>query len=84
MAQAHVTDDVIISQIRTTGSVFQLSTNDIVWLKTSGVSDPVVQEMQASATRYPRRVYTAVPVYAEPVYVEPPPVAFGVGIGFRR
>ncbi|HEV3119188.1 MAG TPA: glycine zipper domain-containing protein, partial [Gemmataceae bacterium] len=54
MAQNHVTDEVIISQIRTTGSVFRLSANDIVWLKQSGVSDAVIQEMQATAYRYPR------------------------------
>jgi hypothetical protein len=83
MAQARVADDVIISQIRTSGSVFRLSSNDIIWLKQSSVSDSVIQEMQATATRYPRRVYTAAPVYAEPVYVvEPPPPPVGIGIGF--
>jgi hypothetical protein len=84
LAQARVADEVIISQIRTTGSVFRLSANDIVWLKSANVSDAVVQEMQATAYRYPQRVYTPAPVYAQPVYVEPAPVAVGVGIGFRR
>jgi hypothetical protein len=80
MAQAHVSDDVIISQIRATDSAFKLSSNDIVWLKQSGVSDGVIQEMQATAYRYPRRVY------AEPVYVvePPPPVSVGVGFGYGR
>jgi hypothetical protein len=85
MAQNRVADDVIITQIRTTGSVFQLSPEQIVWLKQASVSDVVIQEMQATAYRYPRRVYTAAPVYVEPVYVEPaPPVAVGIGIGFHR
>ena len=84
MAQARVADGLIISQIRTTGSVFRLSANDIVWLKSAGVSDAVIQEMQATAYRYPQRVYTPVPVYPQPVYVEPAPVAVGVGIGFHR
>jgi hypothetical protein len=86
MVQAHVTDDVIISQIRTTGSVFHLSSNDTIWLKQNGVSDVVVQEMLASANRVPRRVYTAAPVYAQPVYVyeaPPPPVSVGVGFGYH-
>jgi hypothetical protein len=79
MTQSHVSDDIIINQIRTTGTVFRLSGNDITWLKQNGVSDAVVYEMQATATRYPRRVYTAAPVY-EPVYVyDPPPVSVGVG-----
>jgi len=85
MAQNHVGDDVIITQIRATGSVFRLSSTDTIWLKQQGVSDAVVQEMLASANRYPRRVYSAVPVYAEPVYLAPPPpVGVGVGFGFGR
>ncbi len=81
MAQSHISDDVIISQIRSTGSVFHLSSNDTIWLKQQGVSDRLIQEMLASANRYPRRVYTPTPVYTEPVYVvEPaPPVSFGFG-----
>jgi hypothetical protein len=87
MAQAHVTDDVIITQIRSTGSVYNLSANDTIWLKQNGVSDRVVQEMLASAGRYPRRVYSAAPVYGQPVYVvepEPPPVSVGVGFAYGR
>ncbi len=83
MVQQHITDDVIISQIRTTGSVYRLSPSDINWLKQNGVSDAVVMEMQATATRYPRRVYTATPVYQEPVYIyEPPPPPVSVALGF--
>jgi hypothetical protein len=84
MAQSHVTDDVIISQIRATGSVFYLSSQDIIWLKSQNVSDAVVQEMLATPGRVPRRYYTATPVYPAPVYVvEPdPPVRVGVGFGF--
>src|SRR5438270_4871329 len=33
LAQAHVSDDVIISQIRATGSVYRLSSTDTIWLK---------------------------------------------------
>jgi hypothetical protein len=85
LAQAHVTDDVIISQIRATGSVFYLSANDTIWLKQQGVSDQVVEEMLATPSRYPRRVYSPTPVYTQPVYVvePPPPVAVGVGFGYR-
>jgi hypothetical protein len=73
MAQSHVSDLVIINQIRTTGSVYQLTASDIAYLKAQGVSDAVVSEMQATAARYPRQVYVA----------EPPPVAVGVGVGIR-
>ena len=86
LAQQHVSDDVIISQIRSTRSVFQLSANDTIWLKQQGVSDLVVQEMLATASRYPRRIYSGAPVYPQPVYVvdPPPPVAVGVGFGYTR
>jgi Glycine zipper len=83
MAQQHVSDDLIISDIRSTASVFQLSAQDTIWLKQNGVSDRVVQEMMATAYRYPRRAYSAVP--ADGVYVvepAPPPVAVGVGFGY--
>jgi hypothetical protein len=82
MAQSHVTDDVIISQIRSTGSVFRLSANDTIWLKQNGVSDVVVKEMLDSANRVPRRYYSAAPVYV--VEPEPPPVSVGVGFGYGR
>jgi hypothetical protein len=66
-------------QIRTTASAFRLSAEDIIWLKQNGVSDGVIQEMQASATRYPP-VVTTTPVYV----VEPPPQPADVGFGYYR
>jgi hypothetical protein len=81
MAQGHISDQVIINQIRTTGSVYYLNPNEIRWLKENGVSDAVVMEMQATASRAPRRVYRETVV--QPVYVvEPPPPPVGIGIGF--
>ncbi len=81
MVQNHISDEVIINQIRTRGTVFYLSAQDIVMLKQNGVSDRVIAEMQATATRVPRRVYSAAPV-VQPVYVvepapPPPVVRFG-------
>jgi hypothetical protein len=86
LAQQHVTDDLIITQIRSTQSVFHLSAGDTVWLKQQRVSDAVVQEMLATANRYPRRIYSATPVYSQPVYVvePPPPVSVGVGFGYTH
>jgi len=73
MTQQHISDAVIINQIRATGSAYNLSANDIYWLKSQGVSDAVVAEMQATAYRYPQAVYVA----------DPAPVAVGVGVGVR-
>lgn len=82
MAQSHISDEVIISQIRATRSVFNLSANDTIWLKQNGVSDLVVKEMLATPNRYPK------PVYTRPVYIieRPSPVYsttyYGYGTGW--
>ena len=77
LTQQHVNDQIIIQQIRTSGSVYHLSRADIEYLKANGVGDAIVMEMQATAGR-PR------PVYVQPVYVEPPPpVSVGVGVWYR-
>jgi hypothetical protein len=72
MSQQHMSDAIIINQIRTTNSFYSLNADHIMWLKQQGVSDYVVAEMQSRT-----------PVYGAPprvVVVEPqPPVAVGVG-----
>src|SRR5262245_57178111 len=72
MAQSGMSDAVIIGQIRATRSVYVLTPEDLAWLKSQQVSDPVVLEMQATATRVPQpRVYARPPYGPEVVYVEP-------------
>jgi uncharacterized protein YcfJ len=92
MAQNHVSDDVIITKVRTSPVTYHLTSQDVLTLKQNGVSDPVVNEMMATASRFPRRVYSAAPVYGPPppygsvVVVEqppPPPPPVAVGVGFR-
>lgn len=88
MTRSGLSDAVIIGQIRSTGSSYTLSPQDLEWLKSQGVTDGVILEMQATANRAPPRPR----VYARPygpdvVYVErygpPPPVVFGFGWGPR-
>jgi hypothetical protein len=81
LVQTPVSDPIIINQIRTSRTIFTLTPPDIQALKANGVSDEVVAEMQATAYRYPRRVYTSAPIYV--VEPPPPPIGVGVGIGFR-
>ena len=77
-------DGVIINQIRASGSVYRLTADQILWLQNYGVHEPVIREMQATANRAPRAVYTATPVY-QPVYVyEAAPPVVGVGFGYGR
>jgi hypothetical protein len=86
MTQAAVPAAQIIEQIRTSGVVYRLTADQIVWLNQQGVHPTVVQEMQATAYRATRRVYVPAPV-VQPVYVvepaPPPPVAVGVGFRIR-
>jgi uncharacterized protein YcfJ len=92
LAKEGRSDDVIINQMRTTGSTYQLSTEDIRMLSSNGVSDTVIKEMQCRRPGvYPRRRFVPVhgpvlvapppPVYLMPVC--PPPPAFGVGVHIR-
>jgi hypothetical protein len=87
MAQQGHDDQVIINQIRATGSSFQLATSDLDWLKNSGVSSRVLAEMQTrpasplATTRvvappttviYEQPYYAPPPVVVRPMYVGPP------------
>ncbi|AWM36007.1 hypothetical protein GobsT_62430 [Gemmata obscuriglobus] len=99
MAQEGQDDQVIINQIRSTGSTFLLEPSDLSELKRNGVSARVITEMQATrpAAR-PTRVVVREPgpviyespppvvvVRPRPVYVgPPPPYRYGYGYGYRH
>jgi hypothetical protein len=84
MSRQGVPDDIIINQIRTSPTAFQLSGTDIVWLRENHVSDAVIREMQLTAARPPRRVYTEVPVYEPGVVVVEPAPPVSIGFGYTR
>jgi hypothetical protein len=69
MVQQGHSPDVIITQIRNTGSTFSLSATDLDYLKSCNVPDPVIVAMQnarpVAVVAGPQRVYVS----------EPPPVA---------
>lgn len=50
MSHAGIRDNVIISQIESTGSQFHLTTSDIIDLKNTGVSQRVIDAMIRSGT----------------------------------
>jgi hypothetical protein len=77
-------DVVIINQIRSSGSIYHLSANDIMYLQNEGVREPVVREMQQTAYRAPRRVIVEPATVVEPVYVAPAPAVVGVSYGWGR
>jgi len=78
LAQQGHDDQVIINQIRSSGSTFQLTPSDLDYLKNSGVSARVIAEMQAARGPLATRVVgpTSTAVIYEPIYA-PPPVFIG-------
>ncbi len=79
MVSAHVGDEVIISQIQSTHSVYHLSAADIIDLKNSGVSENLIQYMintpsTTTATAAPPQVADGPPApQTETVVVAPGP-----------
>jgi uncharacterized protein YcfJ len=53
LARAGVSDDIIISQIRSSRTVYRLSTAEIIDLKDSGVSNRVIDFMINTPSLYP-------------------------------
>jgi hypothetical protein len=87
MAQQGISDQVIIGQIRSTRSLYNLAPADIQWLKSQGVSDAVVMEMQATATRVvgpPPRVYARPYYQPDVVVVDPYPPPVGIGVTYTH
>ncbi len=83
MTQQKVPDQIIVNQMNSTGSWFDLRTDDILYLRQQGVSDYIVSQMQV------RRGPTAVYVQPRPRYVVvdpygPPPPPIGVGVVIAR
>jgi hypothetical protein len=87
MTQNAVPPQQIMEQIRTSGVMYRLTADQIIWLNRQGVDTHVIQALQDTALRPTpvRTVYQAQPVVVQqPVveYVGPPPVV-GVGWGYR-
>lgn len=75
MTQSQVGEMTIIKQIQTSRTVFQLTPDDIVMLKSYGVTDNVINAMQDTLRRPLRPVV---------VYERMPPPPVSVGIGYYR
>ena len=48
-AQAHMTDDVILTYIKNSGKVYRLSGDDMIYLSSQGVSQPVISALLQTA-----------------------------------
>ncbi len=74
LVRAGTSDQVIINQIRTTGSTFQLSTADIEMLKSNGVSDSIIIAMQNAQPKVYVQRPTVIRERPAVIYTSPPPV----------
>lgn len=82
MTHQHISDNIIIQQIDSTYSNFDIRPADIEMLKQQGVSDRVILAMQQRRVP-PPGAYRVRPVGGVVVYEPPPPpVSVGVGFGF--
>jgi hypothetical protein len=83
LAQRGTPDDIIIRQMDATGSVFNLTIQDINYLQDQNVSSRVISAMQARRTR----TVIVQPRQPDVIYVSPPPppvfVEPGVSVGIR-
>jgi hypothetical protein len=87
MSRSRVSDDLIISQIRSSGSRFELTPTDVTALHNEGVNDRVIQVMMDTKFIRGRPVVVGDPVYGpgpDVVIVTPPPPPphFSVGLGY--
>src|SRR5262249_13984571 len=80
MTQQHLSEQLIISQIRTTNSYFSLTAADITYLREQGVSESVILEMQNRRGPAPVVVQPRSVVVVDPA--PPPPVGVGVGVTY--
>jgi len=73
LAQARLSDDVIISQIRNSRTVYRLGASEIIDLKNSGVSERVIEFMINTATSTGGATAVAPPGPTVTTVVETPP-----------
>jgi hypothetical protein len=86
MTQNAVPPQQIVEQIRTSGVIYRLTADQIIWLNRQGVDTRIINALQDTALRPAPvgTVYTAAPdVVVQPVYVAPPLPVVGVGFGWR-
>jgi hypothetical protein len=87
LARAGISDDLIVSQIRNSRTVYHLTTADIIGLKKAGVSDTVIDYMINTPTQIPSAQVAGEvgptppppPPPAQTVVVAPGPAYYWVG-----
>jgi len=74
LAQAHMSDDVILSFIKSSGKTYTLSADDMLYLNSQGVSQPVMSALVQSRSAAPAApAAVSVPTPAPPPVYTPAP-----------
>lgn len=85
LVRARVGDDLVISQIRNSRTVYQLKTADIIHLKNAGVSEKIIDFMINTQSEIPSTAVSGVignvppALVPEPIVVAPGPGYFWIG-----
>ena len=83
LARAGVGDELIISQIRNSRSIYRLNTAEIIGLKDAGVSENIIDFMINTQTQTPLEQFASEPTRTaqipETIYVLPRPGLFWIG-----
>ena len=87
LAQAHMSDDIITSYIKNSGTAYTLSADDILYLNSQGVSQNVIAALQQSRSAAPAAPGGALPattplpaspaMTAPAMPTQPPPQPYG-------
>ncbi len=72
LEKAGLSDDVILTQIKVSGTTCNLSVDQIIYLKQQGVSDPVIKALMAGSAPAPAPAVTA-PAAPAPAVAPPAP-----------
>jgi hypothetical protein len=94
LSQAHMSDDVILNYIKNSGKSYNLSADDLLYLNSQGVSQPVVNALLQSKGETPAPAPVPAPTpppvltpttAPPPVYAPPPGLmdAFNTDAGFN-
>ncbi len=87
MSQAGLSDNLIIAKIDESGARYNLSAQDMIDLRRSGVSERVIEHMLRRSTTYRYTTYEPAParVYQRTAYYRAPlPVSLSLGFSYCR
>ena len=72
LSRAQISEDVVLNYIQTTGTIYNLNPQDIVYLKSQGVSDRVINGMLDQRKRATEVAVQATPAAAAPAVPNAP------------